>query len=123
MAQPELKVQIAIIKWLRVVMPGVIVHHSVNEHGKRGKAGMFQAMRNKNAGMMPGFPDLIVLPYATAGPFFLEVKAPKGRVSETQKQAHELLKDRGYKVAVVRSVEETRAFMQANHIGFNEVLL
>lgn len=123
MAQPELKVQISIIKWLRAVMPGVIVQHCVNEHGKRGKAGMIAAMRNKSAGMMPGFPDLIVLPYATTGPFFLEVKAAKGRVSPTQTHVHDLLRNRGYKVAVVRSVEDTREFLQANHIGFNEVQL
>jgi len=123
MAQPEMKVQIAIIKWLRAVMPGVIVQHCVNEHGKRGKAGMIAAMRNKSAGMLPGFPDLIVLPFATTGPFFLEVKAPKGRVSPAQTAVHDMLRHKGYRVAVVRSVEETREFMRANHIGFSEVEL
>lgn len=118
---PEHKIQVAIIKWLRTVMPHCIIQHSRNEHGKAGRAGMRAAQLQKAAGVMSGFPDLICLPYASVGPFFLEVKAPKGRVSDVQKQVHEMLDERGYPVAVVRSVDDVRDFLQSKGIGFNEV--
>lgn len=118
----EHAVQVSIIKWLRAVMPKCIIHHSRNEHGKAGKAGMLAAQRQKAAGVMTGFPDLLCLPYANVGPFFLEVKTKTGRVSAAQEQVHLMLKERGYPVAVVRSVDDVRAFLQAEGIGFNEVV-
>lgn len=118
---PELKVQIAIIKWLRAVMPHAMIHHSVNEGNRSGKAGMLDGVRKKNAGMMPGFPDLIVLPYATTGAFFIEVKAAKGRVSPVQDEVHGMMERLGYKVCVAKSVDDVRDFMRASGIGFNEV--
>lgn len=122
MAQPEYKVQVAIVKWLRAVMPsGTIIHHSMNEHQKRGKAGMLAAQRNKTAGVFTGFPDLIVCTFSDV--FFLEVKAPKGRVSDNQKVCHQMLEHLGLKVGVVRSVEDVREFLQRSNIGFKEVQL
>lgn len=121
MAQPEHKVQVSIVKWLRTVMPQAMIQHVRNEHGKRGRAGMYAANHQKAAGVMSGFPDLIVLPFASVGAFFLEVKAPKGSVSKVQKQVHEMLQARGYPVGVVRSIDDTREFLRANNIGFNEV--
>ena len=120
---PEAAIQIAIIKWLRLVMPRAIIHHSVNEVNKRGTAGMINAARNKARGCMPGFPDLIVMPEANVGVYFLEVKNKGGYPTDVQKQVHEILRDRGYKVGVVRSIDDTRAFLQANAIGFREVTL
>lgn len=116
---PEAKIQIAIIKWLRTVMPKVMIQHCKNEHYKRGKAGIIAGSRNKAAGVMSGFPDLICLTYA--GAFFLEVKTKTGRVSPVQTQVHDMLRERGFKVGVVRSVDDTRAFLQEAGIGFNEV--
>jgi hypothetical protein len=121
MAQPEKLVQLAIIKWLRAVMPKAIIHHSRNEHQKAGLAGLRAAQSGKTAGVLSGFPDLIVLPTAEIGPFFLEVKAEKGTVSSVQKQVHEMLRGNGYPVAVVRSIEDVRAFLAASGIKTNEV--
>ena len=122
MAQPEHIVQVAIIKWLRAVMPKAIIQHSRNEHQKAGMAGMLAAQRGKSAGVLSGFPDLIVLPPAETGPFFLEVKAEKGTVSAVQKQVHTMLRGNGYRVAVVRSVDDVRAFLMEHQIRYNEVL-
>lgn len=119
---PEAKIQIAIIKWLRAVMPQCMIQHSKNEHFKRGKAGMIAGSMNKAAGVMSGFPDLICLPYANVGPFFLEVKTKTGRVSVAQTQVHAMLRERGYPVAVVRSIDDVRDFLRAENIGFNEVV-
>jgi hypothetical protein len=118
----EFKIQVSIVKWLRLVMPQAVIQHSRNEHGKKGKAGMLAAQRQKAAGTMSGFPDLVCFPYAEVGPFFLEVKTPKGRVSDVQKQVHHMLAERGYPVGVVRSIDDVRAFLQDNGIGFNEVV-
>lgn len=118
---PEHKVQVAIIKWLRTVMPKAMIQHCRNEHNKRGKAGLIAAQMQKAAGVMSGFPDLIVLPDADVGPFFLEVKAPKGRVSSVQEQVHGMLDARGYPVAVVRSIDDVRDLLVARNIPFNEV--
>jgi len=121
MAGPEHKIQVAIIKWLRAVMPVCMIAHVRNEHGKAGKSGMLAAQRQKAAGVMSGFPDLICLPYANVGAFFIEVKSARGRVSTQQQQVHAMLRERGYPVCVARSVDDVRAFLQAEGIGFNEV--
>jgi hypothetical protein len=73
--------------------------------------------------MMAGFPDLIVLPYATVGAFFIEVKAAKGSVSPVQHQVHGMMAERGYKVCVAKSVDDVREFLKAEGIGFNEVTM
>jgi len=117
---PEAKIQIAIIKWLRAVMPKVMIQHCKNEHYKRGTAGKIAGSMNKAAGVMSGFPDLICLTYA--GAFFLEVKTPKGRVSPVQSQVHDMLRERGFSVGVVRSIDDVRDFLKAEGIGFNEVV-
>lgn len=121
MSGPEHKIQVAIIKWLRVVMPHCMIQHCRNEHGKAGKDGMIAAQRQKAAGVISGFPDLICLPYAHVGAFFIEVKSAKGRVSPVQAQVHEMLRDRGYKVCVAKSVDDVRVFLADEAIGFNEV--
>jgi hypothetical protein len=50
------------------------------------------------------------------------VKTSKGHVSDVQKQVHHMLAERGYPVGVVRSIDDVRAFLQDNGIGFNEVV-
>lgn len=120
---PEHKIQVGIIKWLRAVMPKAYVQHSRNEHGKSGLAGMLAAQRQRAAGVMSGFPDLIVLPPSNVGPFFLEVKSLTGSVSNVQKQVHTMLREHGYPVAVVRSVDDVRAFLQQHKIPHSEVRL
>lgn len=118
MAGPEHKIQVGIVKWLRTVMPDAMVHHSANEVKRRGKGAMLEVSSKKNAGMMPGFPDLIVL--RKSGSFFLEVKAGSS-TSTAQVQVHIMLRDRGYPVAVVRSVDDVRDFLLAEGIEFREV--
>lgn len=62
---------------------------------------------------MAGFPDLLVL-----GPegqtAWLEVKAPKGRLSPLQKSRHTRMQALGHIVAVVRSPEEALRVLEAN---------
>ena len=46
-----------------------------------------------------GFPDLIVL-HPEQPAWFIEVKAPGGRLSQAQKLMHQYLREQGYKVVV-----------------------
>lgn len=103
-------------------MPHALVHHCVNEGNRGGVKGARDGMRKKSMGQKAGFPDLIVLPYANVGAFFIEVKAPKGRVSESQDEMHGRMERLGYKVCVARSIDDVRDFMRANAIGFNEAM-
>lgn len=62
----------------------------------------------KADGLLPGVPDLtIITKQGAVG--FLEVKTPTGSVSQNQKHVHRVLRDRGAKVAIVRSIDDTKA--------------
>ena len=57
----------------------------------------------KAMGTKPGWPDFQIIFDAHA--FFIELKTGKGRVSETQKIAHEQLKEAGAEVEICRTFE------------------
>lgn len=70
-----------------------------------GDGGKRRAIR----GVEPGTPDLLVIdgPEWSYGHVeWLEVKTPKGRVSNTQRGWHDRATHAGHEVHVVRSVEE-----------------
>ena len=118
---PEFKIQVSIVKWLREAMPQAIIQHSVNEVNKRGTSGMLQATRQRSAGVMKGFPDLVVFQGVDAGPFFLEVKSKTGRTQPAQGDVHGMLRNLGYGVAVVRSIDDVRNFLNAEGIAHRDV--
>lgn len=101
----------AILSWLRAVMPDAIVHHAANEIGLAGAAVQRQIAKAKSLGMVPGWPDLEVL--TVHGPLFLEVKSPGGRLTDAQQDVHDRMRALGYRVAVVRGVDEARAALAA----------
>ena len=115
-------IQKQIVDWLRAVLPPeCVVHFAKGEINKRGKQFMIEQARAKRLGALSGFPDLIVLPYASAGgACFLEVKAKGGYPSKGQKEMHERLRKLGYRVAVVRSVDDARAALAEWAIGTRE---
>jgi len=55
-------------------------------------------------GLRPGAPDLLLV--WTDGVGFVEVKAPKGVVSDDQKSVHKTLRAKGHRVSVCRSLED-----------------
>ncbi len=103
----------AILRYLELVFPQpAIVHHSANESPMSGRdrIGAAIAMNAAKAmGMRPGFPDLMVLPFANIGPLFFEVKAPRGIVSQAQVEMMRRLVALGYRCAVVRSIDDVAA--------------
>lgn len=98
----------SILAYLRRVMPEAMIHHSANESHVSGKASMLASVRKKRDGMVPGFPDLIVLPFTSLTPMFFEVKAEGNYATKQQKAVHAELRTLGYRVAVVRSIEDVQ---------------
>ena len=110
----------AILAYLRAVLPDAVVHHGANEIGLSGVAIARQIAKAKHMGQVTGWPDLIVLPWANIGPLFFEVKAPGGYPTEAQNELHDRLRALGYRVGIVRSVDETRAMLAAWGVGTRE---
>lgn len=105
-------IQRAIVKYLRHVLPpGFIVQSTANKP-RSAVAGA----REKSMGAVAGWPDLAVYGQAedekpTA--WFIEVKAPAGRLSDVQHEVHDRLKLAGFKIAIARSVDDVRDLVQA----------
>lgn len=92
----------------------VVVHHSPNgaHLSGNGKQRAMQMGAMKGDGMMPGFPDLICV--WPGGGKLLEVKREKGgKIEDSQKAAHSLLEAHGWPVAVVRSIDDALAALDA----------
>ncbi len=113
-------VQQAVVEYLRMVMPDAMVVHVRNEINKRGVGFAIELARAKRRGVVTGFPDIVVLPFSTVGPLFLEVKAPGGYPGKTQKAVHDDLRRLGYHVGVVRSIDDVRDCLQQWGVGFIE---
>ena len=116
----ESPIQIAIVDYLETVMPQALVHHAKGEINKRGKSIQIELGKAKRKGAKKGFPDLIVLPFATVGALFFEVKAEGNYADKNQKEMHEHLRALGYRVAVVRSIEDVRECLIEWGVGFIE---
>jgi hypothetical protein len=107
----ETPVQVAIVQWLKQQFPAWLVHHCKMEINKRGKAIQIEIAKAKRKGSKPGFPDLLVLPWAHLGPLFFEVKAEGNYASPAQKDMHARLTELGYRVAVVRSIDDVQEYL------------
>ena len=60
-------------------------------------------------GMLSGIPDICILANNTC--YFLEVKNETGKPSKQQLIIHRVLTEKGYKVAIVRSVEDVKTIL------------
>lgn len=114
-------IQRAIVAYLRDVLPDAIVHHCKNEINRSGYSIAKELAKAKEAGAVAGFPDLIVMPWAAKlHPFFFEVKSPRGYPSKAQKAVHAEMTRLGYRVAVVRSIDDVRDCLKQWGVGFVE---
>lgn len=105
-AQPEAMIQRAIIARLR--LSGIVCHHSPNA----AKRTVIAGRRIKQHGMITGWPDLTVV--GPAGLVcFLEVKAPKGRLSAAQAEIGRMLLLMGHFWQIVHSQDEAVEALQA----------
>jgi hypothetical protein len=103
----ERQVQRAILATARRLFPSAVVAHIPNGAHLAGTAGPLLG-----DGMLPGFPDLIVIWNYGVG--FLEVKRPRlGKLTDAQTAMHALLRDRGQRVEVVTSADEAAQHLSA----------
>lgn len=103
MRRIEQKFQTFVVKALRYACPDCFVFHVPNG----GQRSRFEGAIFKGMGTVAGVPDLVVLWRGGAG--FLELKAGKGGLSESQRAVHARLAELGYPVAVARTMEEVEA--------------
>jgi hypothetical protein len=95
----------AVARLCKLVLPReAVLHHSPNELDMAGSDAARVVAKARDMGTVKGWPDFEIMCGGAA--FFLEIKAPAGRVQETQTDTHLRLAAAGCKVAIVRSVEE-----------------
>jgi hypothetical protein len=107
----EAPIQRAILTYLRLALPGAVIHHSANERGMRGQSAAKDIANAKRNGMVVGFPDLMVLWNGRLMCF--EVKAPGGYPSPAQKDVGQQIQAQGGFWAVVRGVDDVQGFLSA----------
>ena len=113
----ETPIHVSIYEFLRAVMlPGSIIHHSPNEIGVAldEKHRIILISNWKRMGMMPGFPDLLVIAAQRDKPpltFFIEVKADT-ELSQAQKDFREMARNLGLPYCIARSVQDVEDFLE-----------
>lgn len=110
----ETPIHLDCLAWLHAQFPDALIHHSANESGLRGGASSSVARaqgRAKDMGMMPGFPDLLVIWRGHV--WGIEIKAPKGRVQASLEKVGLLMENNGARWAVVRSRTELEEVVAA----------
>ena len=114
-ATPEYDLQKLVVAWLFAAMPkGSLLHHSPNE----GLHKVQYRAKLTRMGMCAGWPDLqLVVPFAhyidgqRQVDIYIELKAPKGRVSAVQQAVIDQLKAAHRHVSVCRSLDEVQDFL------------
>jgi hypothetical protein len=106
---PESKLQIACVKLFDLLYP--------NSHGR-----LFMNHNNPNSarqgvllvkmGMVAGVADMTLL--GDRGIIFIELKTPKGKQSETQKQWQQICETAGYQYRIIRSVKQFYELLTTN---------
>lgn len=98
MERLEHYIQVGIVDYLR---RNNIVVFAVPNGGKRS---ITTARMLKSEGCQAGVSDLIILENGTCR--FVEIKTPKGRQQETQKEFESIVKSHGMKYEVWRDIED-----------------
>mgnify|MGYP001547995774 CR=1 FL=1 len=108
MKRPEQQLQIACVRLAAVIVPHVVLWATPNGgYRTKAEAGILKAM-----GAVQGVPDLCcVLPQGGIG--FLELKAPKGKLSPAQIQFRERVEDWGALWAEIRTIEDFERTLRA----------
>ena len=97
----------AVAQFLDLALPEDACWTTVEHGGKRGKR---EAGRLKAKGVRPGWPDIEIMWQRRA--HFIELKAPKGLLSDNQIDTHLALKQAGALIATCRCVEEVEGTLR-----------
>jgi len=100
-AQPEEQLQMTVCKFLTHALDGNSMFFAVPNGGLRSRS---EAARFKATGTVAGIPDICVVNDGRL--IGLELKAPKGRLSDAQLYCHERLRRARVPVSVCRSLDE-----------------
>jgi hypothetical protein len=111
MAQPEVRLHCAAVRYLRTVCPDCIVLHCANG-GKRSKE---TARLMKALGVLPGVFDLLLI-CPDGRHMWLEAKSDAGRLSPEQQWFKMELIVRGVPYVVFRNLADIEAFVHQNRI-------
>tara|TARA_B100000519_G_C14205534_1_gene420126 strand:+ start:208 stop:567 length:360 start_codon:yes stop_codon:yes gene_type:complete len=103
--QDELKLQIAVVNWLKMNFPEI--RYCASAGGMRTSLSVAKKM--KASGYVKGFPDLFLYhPTMTHNGMAIELKAnQKSYASKEQKQWIKDLNERGYYAIISKSFDET----------------
>ena len=97
----EAQLQAACVSWARTLgAPELVVASCPNEDGGN------PSLRRRSAaiGMMPGFPDMML--FCGGRVQLIEFKTESGQLSQSQLTAHLRLRNAGFNVAVIRTVQD-----------------
>lgn len=103
-------IHLAILGYLRAHFPRALIHHSPNANTMQGPQVQRLIAKNKYMGMVPGFPDLLMLHDGICYGF--EVKAEGNYQQPNQKDVQALFDTNGGRYFVVRSVEDVAEVLQ-----------
>lgn len=110
-ATPEEDLHKLVVKYLNLQLPfGAVFHHSPNE----GKHKPQYRKKQIAMGMQAGWPDLEI--FYDDRVLFIELKAGKNTLSDTQKELHPKLKSNGFNVVTCWTLDEVKAALKAAHI-------
>lgn len=114
MNRPEEVLHRSVADFLRVALPPYVWWtHPPNGGGRsRAEAGILKAM-----GVRAGTPDILIVHQGRA--FWIELKAPKGRVEASQERCHTDLMLAGADVDICRSLEEVERRLKLWNIPLN----
>ena len=102
---PEADLQRAVVTALRFALPRTaIIHHCANEVAEAGPRGAKRQAILVGMGVHKGFADLMVI--CDGRILFLELKAPKGRLSPEQEAFRAAVMAQGFGWALVRSIDD-----------------
>lgn len=105
--QPEQALQTQVVKFLRAALAGNSWFGSV----PLGGGGASRGRTLKRTGAVAGTPDMLLVNDGRA--IWIELKAPKGVVSDAQLYAHQQLRQAGSLVFVCRSLDEVIEAMRS----------
>lgn len=107
----EARIQAAVVAYLRIIAPHLIVAAVKNESQNPARAVW--------TGVYPGFTDLILIDEHGLS-YFIEIKTVDGVLSEEQKEFRDLCRARRYPWALVRNVNDAKAALSAFGIKTRE---
>ncbi len=96
----ESEIQQACVEWFRLSYP----HYIIAAIPNGGSRNVIEAANMKREGVLAGFADLIII--CDHKILFVEMKTPKGRQQETQKEFQRKVEALGFHYVVCRSFEE-----------------